>query len=763
VTGTRYRRSVAPTVLVTLLLFPGLPARGQDWKDAYLKGIEHLDAGRWVEAAQAFDLSIRANPREDANVRLYGMRYGYFPHRDKGIALSRAERWDEAVQALQESVRQGVAPDAVRYLDLAEQRHSTVEVPRIFRGTWWDHYERGLLYAERDMWKRAIADFRAARQTHDQEDRNARTYGVHFIDYFPSRELGVVLYHDGQYKAAVEALERSLARLPTSKAGYYYNLARAALFKQSAPDKNPPRIKIDAPIDGLLTNSLALEIRGTVESRNLIGTLIVNGEPAVLEEAPPSLPFATVVPLVPGPNAIQVIARDLVANESRATINVVVDREGPVVVIDRVSRTGNGGIRLEGTAYDNVRLGSLQINGQQVPLSGATQSAFTWEAQGTIDAVLIEAVDAAGNQTRVRLPIPAEVRQPGARQHRAVVPVAWSHGVVPVVSPTREPLAIELEPLPAEVQEETISISWVVTAASPLASVKVNGGTKTLHQSEAGKQQLFSHILTLVEGENVVTVSAADRTGRTASKQARIVRKPEEVEAIGARLSVAVMPFQHKGKPSELYEGAYDAMVDALVNQRRFRIVSRVQLENILKELNLSKTELVNQATAIRVGRLVAAEAIMVGTVNETATSAEAWVHLINTETSTVLASKDIFDPAKVSGSARERMRELATKIRQDYPLVAGRVVSVVNRRVAVAFGIQKRVRVDMRVIVYSEGAPLIDPQTKVILDRNIEPLGEGLLNEVRPQLSFAILRSEDLGKVERLVAQKKNLKVITK
>src|SRR2546430_11857637 len=178
---------------------------------------------------------------------------------------------------------------------------------------------------------------------------------------------------------------------------------------------------------------------------------------------------------------------------------------------------------------------------------------------------------------------------------------------------------------------------------------------------------------------------------------------------------------------------------------------------------SLSKTELVNQATAIRVGRLVAAEAIMVGTVNETATSAEAWVHLINTETSTVLASKDIFDPAKVSGSARERMRELATKIRQDYPLVAGRVVSVVNRRVAVAFGIQKRVRVDMRVIVYSEGAPLIDPQTKVILDRNIEPLGEGLLNEVRPQLSFAILRSEDLGKVERLVAQKKNLKVITK
>ena len=38
--------------------------------------------------------------------------------------------------------------------------------------------------------------------------------------------------------------------------------------------------------------------------------------------------LATMVPLAPGPNAIEVIARDLVANESRATISVVVDREG---------------------------------------------------------------------------------------------------------------------------------------------------------------------------------------------------------------------------------------------------------------------------------------------------------------------------------------------------------------------------------------------------------------------------------------------------
>ncbi len=761
-TKLRRARSGALAVLLALLLCPVPPVWAQAWKDAYLKGIEHMGAGRWAEAAQAFEGAIRGNPREEVGVRLYGMRYGYFPHRDKGIALYRAERWEEAVQALRESVRQGVAPEAASYLERAQQRQPLVEVPHVFRGTWWDHYERGLLYAERGLWKPAIEDFRTARRVRDQEDRGARTYGVHFIDYFPSRELGVALYHDGQYKAAAEALERSLARRPTSKAGYYYNLTRGALLKQSATDRTPPRIVIEAPSGGLLTNGLALEVRGTVESRNLVGTLIVNGEPEVIEVAQPTLPFATVVSLVPGPNTIEVVARDLVANESRATVDVVVDREGPVVVLDSIARTARGAIRLDGTVYDNVRLGSLQINGQPVPLSGTTESAFTWEARAPGDTILIEAVDAAGNPTRMRLPIPAEARQPGARHRRAIVPVAWSDRVVQIF-PTREPLTIEVEPLPAEVQQETIPISFEVTAASGLTAVKINGEAKTLRQTDAGKRQLFSHILALVEGENVFEIEATDRVGHTKTKKVRTIRKAAELETIGSRLSVAVMPFQRKGKPSELYEGAYDALVDTLVNQRRFRIVGRIQLEDILKELKLSKSELVDQATAIRVGKLVAAEAIMVGTINETATGAEVYVQLINAETSTILTAKDVFDPAKAAGSARERMRELATKVRQDYPLVGGPVVSVVNRRVAVALGTRKQVRADMRVIVYLEGDPLIDPQTKLVLDRSIEPLGEGLLNEVRPALSFAILKAEDLRKVEQLVSQKKNLKVITK
>ena len=300
------RRLVA-VVAVALLAWPAGPASAQAGRDLYIKGLEHLDAKRWTEAIQAFDAALQADPKENKGARLYGMRYGYFPHRDKGVALYNLGRYDEAVAALEESLRQGVTPDATRYVDLARNRTPAVAVPQVFRGTWWDYYERGVKYSDAGAWKAAIQDFRAARQQRDKEDRSARTYGVAFIEYFPLRELGVALYQDGQYKAAVEALEKSLAGYPTAKGAYFYNLSRAALLRQAAVDTTPPRIKIDAPADGLLTNALTMEVRGTAESKNQVAQVEVNGEAQLIDAAVASQPFTQLARLAPGTNAIEVL------------------------------------------------------------------------------------------------------------------------------------------------------------------------------------------------------------------------------------------------------------------------------------------------------------------------------------------------------------------------------------------------------------------------------------------------------------------------
>ena len=112
--------------------------------------------------------------------------------------------------------------------------------------------------------------------------------------------------------------------------------------------------------------------------------------------------------------------------------------------------------------------------------------------------------------------IPAELRQSGRQPDiiPAAFPAPFRKQIVPSFLRAAA-LAVELEALPAEVQQDSISISWIVTSGSPVTSVKINEDAKTIRQTEAGKPLIFSHILPLVDGPNQVTITATDRSGAT--------------------------------------------------------------------------------------------------------------------------------------------------------------------------------------------------------------------------------------------------------
>jgi TolB-like protein len=665
-------------VTLLVLLLVSLPGCTGTWKEAYQQGLDHLAAQRWDEATRAFDQAIQGNPREDGAVRLYGMRYGYFPYRNQGIALYQLGQWEAAIQALEESLRQGFSEEGASYLEHARQHQPRVELPRIFAGKWWDYYERGLLYGERGLWHAAIQDFQAALKARSDEDRFARTYGVSFVPYFPRREMGVALYYDAQYTAAVQTLERSLATVPTAKAAYYLNVARAALLRQSRPDPHPPQLTLTAPSDGLVTNLSTVEVQGTAESRNFVAAVAINGEPLLLETAAVRVPFAVQIPLASGPNTIEVVAQDLIGDETTTAARVVVDREGPAVAIERVAAVAGGHLQVDGVVYDNSRLGWFQINGRRIPLSGTVESRFSAELPGGGPTILLEAADAVGNLTQARLPIPAAPSQRDSRQRPQVVPVRWP-AARQAFFPTPGPPTIDVS-VPPEVQDEEILISWTVaTPVTPLATRKINGEAKTVRQAEASKPQLFSAFsdrVRLKVGENIITLTAVNLAGQIGSKTMKIIRNAVEVAQIGSRLSVAVLPFQHTGQVSEFYQGTSQALVAALGDQRRFRIVEQSVLEKSLQALQLSQTDLGDPATAVRVGKQVAAEAILIGTVTEyvyaSTREVEILVKLVNTETSTSLVTTDVFDRAPSRDSFQRTMRELAAKLRWKDPRVPG-------------------------------------------------------------------------------------------
>jgi tetratricopeptide (TPR) repeat protein len=103
-----------------------------------------------------------------------------------------------------------------------------VEYKGPFRHRWWHYYNRAQCFLQKGCLQGAIDDLKIAISQRSKDQWNARTYGMHFMDYFPNRELGIAYYYQGkkaaseeEYKKAVEKLEESLSYTPSAKAVYY--------------------------------------------------------------------------------------------------------------------------------------------------------------------------------------------------------------------------------------------------------------------------------------------------------------------------------------------------------------------------------------------------------------------------------------------------------------------------------------------------------------------------------------------------------------
>ena len=77
-------------------------------------------------------------------------------------------------------------------------------------GKWYNYYEDGLKEMEKGNWSKAIENFKEAVKTKYQDTKKIKTYGMHFIEYFPHREIGICFYHLDQNDLAERELRLSL-------------------------------------------------------------------------------------------------------------------------------------------------------------------------------------------------------------------------------------------------------------------------------------------------------------------------------------------------------------------------------------------------------------------------------------------------------------------------------------------------------------------------------------------------------------------------
>jgi TolB-like protein len=134
-----------------------------------------------------------------------------------------------------------------------------------------------------------------------------------------------------------------------------------------------------------------------------------------------------------------------------------------------------------------------------------------------------------------------------------------------------------------------------------------------------------------------------------------------------ANATIAVMPFGYGDqKKSDVGMMVSERLTTRIVKLKKSKVIERQMLENVLKELHLEGTGVVDAATTQEIGKVLGVDAIVTGTVLDLdADRAEINARVIKTDTAEVIASASAEVPATwaaASGTASKGKETGAVK-----------------------------------------------------------------------------------------------------
>ena len=612
-----------------------------------------------------------------------------------------------------------------------------------FRHRWWNYYERGLSYTERGFHAEAAADLKAAIVQRDRDQRMARTYGMHFVDYFPHRELGVLYWEMRQPADAQLELETSISQAPTAKAFYYLDRVREfrirQQMKEGAVQTPPPTIRIDAPQKGFRTREDHVVIRGMVSDNNYIDVVMVDGKAVYLEGARQTVAFHQTLDLAQGSHLIRIRVGSLSGLSSRKDINIHVDRQGPIVVV-QAGETVKDGPReyrvLVGRVMDPSGVASLLVNRTPVNIPAGTDLPFHVNLDEKTVVVGFSAEDRLGNTTRIHFDL-----NEGAGVSHAPQPIllASSGPMISLVGLIRKPdphaPSIQLKGWTASqiVYMDKVVIEGGVRDNQQIANIFING-QPIAKTPLIGMLAAFSCSIRLNVGENVISVEAVDVTGNRTVEKIVIVRRTPAARLLRERLRMSVLPFAQQGEITAAGVAFQDVFIQQLMMRNRFNIVDRTLLDIILQEHKINRTDLIAPDTALRTGRLASADAFIKGSIIETRLGTEVISQMVDTETSEVLTVVDAFIETKSLADAKEAAEQLALKFHREFPLINGEIIDCRDQYVITNLG-EEQLRAQRKILVIEE-QPILHPVTHHPLGSDYHVLGRARLVQIQKDFS---------------------------
>jgi hypothetical protein len=167
-------------------------------------------------------------------------------------------------------------------------------------------------------------------------------------------------------------------------------------------------------------------------------------------------------------------------------------------------------------------------------------------------------------------------------------------------------------------------------------------------------------------------------------------------------------------------------------------VVERDRLDVILEEQKLSRTKLFDNRTALKLGKLVAAQSVITGSIIETRTGIEVVARMIDTETSEILATEDVYGESKDLPALRLLADGMAVQFHREFPVVDGLIIAQKGDDIFTELG-EQVVKLRRRLLVYRK-EPVRDPITGKALGTDNTIIGRARVSQVMREMSKAEL-----------------------
>lgn len=544
--------------------------------------------------------------------------------------------------------------------------------------SWWNYYQRGRLYMKDGNFHAAQTDFQTAlgqipgaRFPYSKDQWQARTYGMHRIEgYFPHRELGICLFEQNNLPQALNLLETSIKMEPSARAKFYIN----QIQKQLATASIPPRIET-SPLSRW-TRQRSLQLEGKVQGPNSIAAITINGDPEFIELAMPQRHFTRELSLQEGQNTIQLVADDMVGNQTTTNLILMADWTPPQIHLQRAGST------LSISCRDNLGLNQIQINQRTVTLAGKEHTLTC--PLNPAEPLQLSATDLAGNRIEWLLS-KKEVRHL-ARAKEAAPPQLHITEAGKTITLYNPEFILDLR-----AEDDTA-----------LRVVELNGNNLLTQITPLFRTQ---RRIPLTVGHNYLTIAAEDVDGNRVEQEIIVVyRLPEYRDQI-YRLATALAPLAGE-IPNSIFKRRVNHLLGTELTRDPVRfhlLAAKDEIQALLKEQTLSESELSDPRALLKQSKKIDADLMFITRVLSDGTGQTIYTQVLDTSSGDLLFIEDVY--LEDLNNLPQQLSGLIMKIEQRFPLIQANIQQH-GRKLVIDAGAKKGAQKNMRfLIVRSDGA----------------------------------------------------------